>query len=128
MNWSDYRRETTYDGQVPGILENGGGNPADWGDTWVLGAGWEHALAGGWTGRLGLVHDQAPEPRAQRTLVGGQVIDAWKVTVGLGWAGRRAAFDAGYVHSWNDGEPGYLQGAEYELSLHEVFAAVLWQF
>jgi len=128
MNWSAYRRETSYENPVPGVLEDTEGNPARWQDTWVLGAGWEHAFAPRWTGRLGLVYDQAPEPVSQRTLVGGQVVDAWKVTVGLGWAGKRASVDVGYVRSWNSGVPGYIPGAEYRLSLHEVFAGARWQF
>ena len=128
MDWSAYRRTTTYDEPVPGVLEDGGGNPAEWQDTWVLSAGWEHALGRGWSSRLGLVHDQAPEPRSQRTLVGGQVVDAWKVAVGFGWAGRRAAVDVGYTHSWNSGVEGYLPDTEYQLSLHEAYVGFSWRF
>jgi long-subunit fatty acid transport protein len=128
MDWSAYRRTTTYDEPVAGVLENSGGNPADWQDTWVLSAGWEHLLGRGWSSRLGFVHDQAPEPRSQRTLVGGQVVDAWKVAVGLGWAASRATVDLGYTYSWNSGDAGYLPGAEYQLSFHEVYVGVSWRF
>jgi long-subunit fatty acid transport protein len=110
------------------VLEKSAGNPAAWSDTLVLSAGWEHAFGGGWTGRLGLVRDEAPEPRSRRTLIGGQVVDAWKVAVGAGWTRGRATVDVGYTHSWNAGDPGYLPGAEYRLSLHEIYAGLLWSF
>jgi long-chain fatty acid transport protein len=120
-DWSEYRQSTDYDDEIPGIFEDSSGNPGNWEDAWVVNLGYEHRQSERWTLRCGLVYDQAPEPEEARTLVGGQVVDVWLFSAGAGLALEDSRLDFGYIHTYGPGVDGFVPGAEYSMSLHEIF-------
>lgn len=126
LEWSDYERNTTYNAPLPGILIDSSGNPSRWEDTVVVNLGYEMPLSGNWDLRWGLVYDQAPEPVSYRSMVGGQTIDVWKVTLGAGRTNKLNDLDLGYVHTYGPGVNGYIPGAVYRMALHELFVAYTW--
>jgi long-subunit fatty acid transport protein len=88
--------------------------------------GYEHHLGDRWDVRAGLTYDQAPEPEEYRTLVGGQVVDTWKFSMGAGRRWDRASLDFGYTVSYAPQVDGYVPGARYGLLYHELYLGVVW--
>ena len=128
LNWSDYDREIEYDDPVPFILEDSSGNPADWEDTMVYNLGYEGLISERWTLRGGLTYDEAPEPPEARTLVGGQVLDVWKFSVGTGYRLKKTELNLGYTHTYGQEDEGYIPGAQYEIALHEIYVGIVRKF
>ena len=125
LNWSDYNMKIKYSPEKPLIgLVNTSGNPADWHDTVVVGLGYERELSEPWTLRCGLSYDQAPEPRSARTLVGGQVVDSWKFSVGAGVRWDRTMLDFGYTLTHGPEVEGFIPGAKYGMTLHEIYVGM----
>lgn len=121
-DWSGYRRSTDYAPPVPFVLVSSPpGNPSRWRDAWTAGVGYEGPLAPGWSLRCGLAWDQAPEPREYRTLVGGQTVDGWKVGLGAGRRGAGSSLDFGWTYTLAPEVEGYIPGARYGLTYHELY-------
>ena len=127
MNWKEYEQHTSYDDPVPGILEDSSGNPAHWENTVTAGIGYERKINDKWMGRLGLLYDQAPEPEEYRTLIGGLVVDSWKLSAGAGLQLSGALLNMGYSYTYGPKVDGYVSGASYSSRLHEVYAGVDWE-
>ena len=113
--------KTSYNGEIPGVLVNSSGNPSEWDDVVVVGVGYERHVNPLWTFRCGLMHDQAPEPRTARTLVGGLVVDAWKLSLGGGRAVRDTMVDFGYTYTYGPEVSGFIPGADYWTIQHELY-------
>jgi len=128
LNWSDYNRETTYDDPVPFVLEDSSGNSAGWEDAMVYNLGYEGLVSERWALRAGLIYDEAPEPPEYRTLVGGQVLDVWKLSLGTGYRWKRTELNIGYTHTYGQEDEGYIPGAEYTMALHEVYVGIVRKF
>ncbi len=127
-DWSEYNQRTVYATQIPTVLENSSGNPGNWEDTTVLSLGYERRLDDRRAFRCGIARDEAPEPVEARTLVGGQVVDTWKFSVGAGVSWGRIALDLGYMYSFGPEVDGYLPGAGYSSHTHEVSIGVQASF
>ena len=126
MNWEDYNRTISYDDPAPGILTGSSGNPSNWENTITAGIGYERKVSELWSGRLGLLYDQAPEPREYRTLIGGLVVDSWKLSAGAGFKLNGTVLNVGYSYTYGPEVDGYVDGAVYSSRLHEVYAGVDW--
>jgi long-chain fatty acid transport protein len=126
MNWEEYERHTSYDDPVPFVLEDSSGNPGRWENTITAGIGYERKMNEKWTGRLGLLYDQAPEPEEYRTLIGGLVVDSWKLSAGTGIRLGEARLDLGYSYTYGPPVDGYIPGTEYSSRLHEFYVGVDW--
>jgi long-subunit fatty acid transport protein len=111
---------------VPFVLEDSSGNPARWENTITAGIGYERKMNEKWTGRLGLLYDQAPEPEEYRTLIGGLVVDSWKLSAGTGIRLGEARLDLGYSYTYGPPVDGYIPGTEYSSRLHEFYVGVDW--
>ena len=127
MNWKAYRQSISYDDPVAGILEGSSGNPSQWENTFTAGIGYERKVSDRWSGRLGLLYDQAPEPEEYRTLIGGLVVDSWKLSAGAGIKLSGAQLNLGYSYTYGPEVDGYIAGAGYSSRLHEVYAGVDWE-
>jgi long-chain fatty acid transport protein len=127
MNWKAYNRNVSYDDPVPGIFEGSSGNPARWENTITAGVGYERKVNDRWSGRLGILYDQAPEPKEYRTLIGGLVVDSWKMSAGAGLKLQGARLNMGYSYTYGPEVDGYIDGAGYSSRLHEVYAGVDWE-
>jgi long-chain fatty acid transport protein len=127
MNWESYEQNISYDDPVPGILVNSSGNPAHWENTITIGMGYERRINERWSGRMGLLYDQAPEPEEYRTLIGGLVVDSWKLSAGAGLELGSARLNMGYSYTYGPEVDGYIDGASYGSRLHEVYAGLDWK-
>jgi long-chain fatty acid transport protein len=127
MNWKAYNQSVSYDDPVPGIFEGSSGNPARWENTITAGVGYERKVSDRWSGRLGILYDQAPEPKEYRTLIGGLVVDSWKMSAGAGLKLSGALFNMGYSYTYGPEVDGYIDGAGYSSRLQEVYAGVDWE-
>ena len=103
------------------------GNPARWENTITAGVGYERKVSNRWSGRLGILYDQAPEPKEYRTLIGGLVVDSWKMSAGAGLNLQGARLNMGYSYTYGPEVDGYIDGAGYSSRLHEVYAGVDWE-
>ncbi len=121
MDWSEYNLKTSYDGEIPGVLVNSSGNPSDWEDVIVVSVGYERHINPQWALRCGLMYDPAPEPESARTLVGGLVVDAWKMSVGGGRTMHDSRIDFGYTYTYGPEVDGYIPGADYSTTQHELY-------
>lgn len=121
LNWKKYNLKINYENEVPGIFENYNGNPGNWMNTVVINTGFEHRLTHTWKLRCGITYDQAPEPKASRTLIGGQVVDAWLFSAGAGVDLERAILNFGYIVTYSPDVSGFIPDASYSLLLHELF-------
>ncbi|MHC4202310.1 MAG: OmpP1/FadL family transporter [Planctomycetota bacterium] len=129
LDWSEYNMRTEYSPQIPAAgLVNMSGNFADWRDAVVLNLGYERRLNDRWTFRCGVGYDEAPEPTGARTLVGGQVLDLWKFAVGAGVEWDRTTLAFGYTHMHGPEVDGYVPGAKYSMSLHELYVGLERRF
>lgn len=128
LKWSSFRMITDYDDNIPGIFDDDNGNPGSWHDTIRVNAGYERQLNEQWKIRCGLAFDQAPEPEAYRTLVGGQVIDAWLLTVGAGVTLETMTIDFGYIYTYGPAVDGFIPDADYSMDLHELFVGLQMSF
>ena len=128
LNWDRYRLLIDYNDEIPGVLEDYSGNPGEWENTVRLHAGYERVLDERWSLRIGLTYDQAPEPEEYRTLIGGQVVDAWLLTAGAGAHLGTVRIDFGYIYTYGPEVEGYIPDAEYSMTLHEVFAGMVKRF
>jgi long-chain fatty acid transport protein len=126
LDWSAYRRTIHYDSPVPGVFENSEGNPGEWRDAWVYAAGYEQWLSDRWALRCGVAYDQTPDPPPSRTLVGGQVVDVWKFSAGGSARWDRVALHAGYTYTYGPPADGFIPGAEYAASFHELYVEMDW--
>lgn len=128
LDWSEYNQKIEYSPQVPPVLVNMSGNFANWHDTTVVNFGYERRLSDRWTFRCGVGRDEAPEPTEAKTLVGGQVLDLWKFAVGAGLEWERTTLSFGYTHMYGPEVDGYVPGAKYGMSLHELYVGLETRF
>lgn len=128
LNWKKYNMKINYDNNIPGIFDDTSGNPSDWMNTIVANLGFEHQLTDIWKLRCGLTYDQAPEPEESRILIGGQVIDVWLFSAGAGVDLGRAVLNFGYIYTHGPKVSGFIPGATYSMSLHELFAGTSIKF
>jgi long-chain fatty acid transport protein len=127
-DWSEYDQDTEYAPQIPGLLENSSGNLSNWHDALVFNLGYERTLNRRWRVRCGLCYDEAPEPEEARTLVGGQVVDAWKFAIGTALERERTTLDLGYMYTYGPKVGGYIPGAQYGATVHEFSVGVQRRF
>ncbi|OVE73718.1 hypothetical protein BVX93_00945, partial [bacterium B13(2017)] len=120
-NWNKYKLKINYKNEIPGILQDYRGNPSNWKNTIVLNLGYEHKLNSKWTLRGGLTYDEAPEPKEARTLVGGQVVDAWLFSLGAGITLDKTIINFGYIYTYGPKVEGFIEDAKYSMNLHELF-------
>ena len=128
LNWNRYRMIVDYKNEIPGIFDDYNSNPSNWRNTFRLHVGYERVLNDRWDLRYGLTYDQAPEPEAYRTLTGGQVIDAWLLTVGGGVDLGDLSIDFGYIYTYGPSVEGYIPDAKYSMILHEFFVGMVKKF
>ncbi len=126
--WADYNMRTDYEDEVPTMLEDSSGNPANWRNAYVVNVGLERELNDKWLFRAGLTYDQAPEPEKNRILTGGQVIDVWLFSIGAGIDLGETVVDFGYIYTYAPKVSGYVPGAEYSMNMHEFFVGASWNF
>ncbi|MHC4199742.1 MAG: OmpP1/FadL family transporter [Planctomycetota bacterium] len=127
MNWSEYNIATDYETEGV-LLTDSSGNPSNWEDAVVFGFGWERRITDMWTSRVGFAFDQAPEPEEARTLVGGQVVDTWKLGVGAGRSFVSSSLDFGYLLTYGPEVDGFIPGAKYGMTTHEFVVAYEHRF
>ena len=128
LNWSEYNQSVDYENNIPGVLDDWSGNPSNWRDTWVFNLGYERNISDLWMVRCGLTYDQAPEPTDAKTLVGGRVVDSWMFSVGAGRAWKSSTLDFGYTYSYGPEVAGFVPGAKYSLSTHEMYVGYTTKF
>lgn len=128
LNWKKYNMKINYDNNIPGVFDNTNENPGNWENTVVANLGAEHSLNDEWKLRCGITYDQAPEPEESRTLTGGQVVDALLFSLGAGVDMGRTVIDFGYIYTHGPKVDGFIPGATYSLSLHELFVGTSIKF
>jgi long-subunit fatty acid transport protein len=128
LNWSRYRMLIDYNDEVTDVLEDYNGNPSEWENTIRLHMGYERMLNEKWAVRCGFTYDQAPEPDEYRTLIGGQVVDAWLLTAGGGVDLGDVSINFGYIYTYGPKAEGYIPDAEYSMILHELFIGMEKRF
>jgi long-chain fatty acid transport protein len=126
MNWSQYRQNIDYEIEIPGMLEDTSGNPNDWHDSWVVNLGYEYALSELCDLRCGLLYDQAPDPEEARTVVGGKILDVWTLSLGAARQYGDARLNCGYSYTYGPDSPGYVPGADYSMTYHELYVGIDW--
>jgi long-chain fatty acid transport protein len=128
LNWSAYNQSVDYATNIPGVFDDSSGNPSNWHDAWVFNLGYERTISDLWMFRCGLAYDQAAEPTDAKTLVGGRVVDSWMFSVGAGRNWGKSTLDFGYTYSYGPEVIGYVPGAKYSLSTHEMYVGYTTKF
>jgi long-subunit fatty acid transport protein len=128
MDWRSYGQKTTYRNPIPGVFDDSDGNPARWKNVVLYAVGYERAMGRRWTLRCGLLYDEAPEPKRYRTLVGGLVVDTWKLSVGAGVDVGGNTLNLGYTYAFGPDVSGYVPDADYGVTTHEFYVGYEWKF
>ncbi len=128
MGWRAYRQKTSYGSPIPGIFDDSDGNPARWKNVVLYAVGYERKAGLRWTLRCGALYDEAPEPKRYRTLVGGLVVDTWKLSIGAGVDVGGNTLNMGYTYAFGPDAGGYVPGADYGVTTHELYVGYEWKF